>query len=99
MNVTNGVTPRRFLRLANPALATLLDETVGEAWVTDLASLEALESHADDPAFRERWRAVKAAQQGAPREARPRAHRDLDRPDPRCSTSRSSESTSTNAST
>ena len=59
LNVTNGVTPRRFLRLANPALATLLDETVGEAWVTDLARLEALESHADDPAFRERWRAVK----------------------------------------
>ena len=58
-NVTNGVTPRRFLRLGNPALASLLDETVGEAWITDLARLEALEPHADDPAFRERWRAVK----------------------------------------
>jgi len=58
-NVTNGVTPRRFLQLANPALATLLDETVGDAWITDLARLEALEPHADDPAFRERWRAVK----------------------------------------
>jgi len=58
-NVTNGVTPRRFLRLANPTLASLLDETVGAAWITDLARLEALEPHADDPAFRERWRAVK----------------------------------------
>jgi len=58
-NVTNGVTPRRFLRLGNPALASLLDETVGEAWITDLARLEALEPHADDSAFRERWRAVK----------------------------------------
>jgi starch phosphorylase len=58
-NVTNGVTPRRFLRLANPTLASLLDETVGAAWITDLAHLEALEPHADDPAFRERWRAVK----------------------------------------
>ncbi len=58
-NVTNGVTPRRFLRLANRALASLLDETIGKAWTTDLARLEALEPHADDPAFRERWRAVK----------------------------------------
>src|SRR6476660_2488200 len=58
-NVTNGVTPRRFLRLANPALAKLLDETIGEAWITDLVRLEGLEPHADDPAFRERWRAVK----------------------------------------
>jgi starch phosphorylase len=58
-NVTNGVTPRRFLQLSNPALASLLDETIGEAWITDLGRLEALEPHADDPAFRERWRAVK----------------------------------------
>jgi starch phosphorylase len=58
-NVTNGVTPRRFLKLANPALASLLDETVGDGWVTDLARLGALEQHADDAAFCERWRAVK----------------------------------------
>jgi starch phosphorylase len=58
-NVTNGVTPRRFVRLSNPELASLLDETVGEAWLTDLARLKALEPHADDSAFRERWRAIK----------------------------------------
>jgi glycogen phosphorylase len=58
-NVTNGVTPRRFLKLGNPALVGLLDETLGDGWITDLARLRALEPHADDPAFRERWRAVK----------------------------------------
>ena len=36
-NVTNGVTPRRFVVLSNPGLARLLDETVGEGWVTDLS--------------------------------------------------------------
>jgi len=58
-NVTNGVTPRRFLKLGNPALASLLDETLGEGWIGDLARLRALEPHADDAGFRERWRAVK----------------------------------------
>ena len=58
-NVTNGVTPRRFLRLSNPALARLLDETIGEAWVKDLARISELEAHAGDAAFHERWRAVK----------------------------------------
>jgi starch phosphorylase len=60
-NVTNGVTPRRFLVLSNPALTQLLDETVGEAWVTDLARLKALEARADDRAFHDRWRRVKRA--------------------------------------
>ena len=58
-NVTNGVTPRRFLKLSNPALASLLDEAVGDGWITDLERLRALERHADDSGFRERWRAVK----------------------------------------
>jgi starch phosphorylase len=58
-NVTNGVTPRRFLVLSNPALAALLDETLGQGWVTDLARLEALEALAGDAAFRERWRGIK----------------------------------------
>lgn len=59
LNVTNGVTPRRFILLANPGLARLLDETVGEGWVTDLTLLRKLEAHAGDPAFLEKWRAVK----------------------------------------
>ena len=58
-NVTNGVTPRRFMVLSNPALTRLLDETLGEGWAADLARLKALERRADDQAFRERWRHVK----------------------------------------
>ncbi|AFL75509.1 glycogen/starch/alpha-glucan phosphorylase [Thiocystis violascens] len=60
-NKTNGVTPRRFLALANPGLRALLDETLGASWPVDLGRLRELESHIDDPAFRERWRAVKHA--------------------------------------
>jgi glycogen phosphorylase len=60
-NVTNGVTPRRFMVLSNPALAQLLDETLGEGWVTDLARLKALEARAGDRAFHDRWRGVKRA--------------------------------------
>src|SRR3712207_1498305 len=58
-NVTNGVTPRRFIKLANPTLADLITETIGDAWLTDLDRLKLLEAHADDPAFRARWRQVK----------------------------------------
>ncbi|MEX3814547.1 glycogen/starch/alpha-glucan phosphorylase [Paraburkholderia sp. BR13439] len=58
-NVTNGVTPRRFLLLDNPRLAHLLDKTVGEGWVTDLARLRTLEAHADDAAFQDGWRHVR----------------------------------------
>jgi len=59
LNVTNGVTPRRFMMLSNPALARLLDEAVGEGWAADLARLRALEARAGDPEFQERWRRVK----------------------------------------
>ncbi|MET0658568.1 MAG: glycogen/starch/alpha-glucan phosphorylase [Steroidobacteraceae bacterium] len=58
-NITNGVTPRRFMVLSNPGLAHLLDDTVGEGWVTDLTRLKALEARADDAAFQENWRLVK----------------------------------------
>jgi starch phosphorylase len=59
-NVTNGVTPRRFLRLANPRLSELISEGLGgEGWLTDLDKLIGLENLADDPSFRERWRAIK----------------------------------------
>ena len=60
-NKTNGVTPRRFLQLANPGLSALLTETVGDGWSTRLEMLEALEAHARDAAFRARWRAIKHA--------------------------------------
>jgi starch phosphorylase len=58
-NVTNGVTPRRFAVLSNPGLARLLDETVGEGWVTDLSQLKALETRSRDAAFQEQWRRIK----------------------------------------
>jgi len=58
-NVTNGVTPRRFLRLSNPSLARLLDETIGDGWIKDLSRITTLEAHADDAGFRARWSAVK----------------------------------------
>jgi starch phosphorylase len=58
-NVTNGVTPRRFMVLSNPALTTVLNEALGESWMTDLSTLKALEKHVGDPAFQERWRRVK----------------------------------------
>jgi starch phosphorylase len=60
-NVTNGVTPRRFLLLANPALSGLITEALGDGWIRDLSRLRALEPLADDAAFRERWRAARRA--------------------------------------
>jgi len=60
-NKTNGVTPRRWLAACNPELASLITETIGEQWVTDLAQLKKLEPYADDAKFRQRWRAIKQA--------------------------------------
>ncbi len=60
-NKTNGVTPRRFVRLANPRLSELITETIGDGWLRDLDRLRELEPFADDPHFRQRWRAVKQA--------------------------------------
>ena len=50
-NKTNGVTPRRWLALANPALSGVLDETIGRTWRTDLSQLSELHPHIDYPAF------------------------------------------------
>jgi starch phosphorylase len=60
-NKTNGVTPRRFLALANPGLRELIDRSIGTGWVTQLGELKKLEAFADDAAFRSDWRAVKLA--------------------------------------
>ncbi len=58
-NVTNGVTPRRWLAQTNPGLATLIDERLGTGWRTDLDRLHELTPLADDAAFRQQVRAVK----------------------------------------
>ncbi|KTS01006.1 glycogen phosphorylase [Pantoea dispersa] len=50
-NKTNGVTPRRWLALANPALSEVLDDAIGRTWRTDLAQLSELVPHVDYPAF------------------------------------------------
>ena len=60
-NVTNGVTPRRFMALANPGLAALITEAIGDGWLRDLDRLRDLEPLAGDAAFQERWRLVKRA--------------------------------------
>ncbi len=51
-NKTNGVTPRRWLLLANPALAGCITEAIGDGWITDLAELEKLRSLVGDGGFR-----------------------------------------------
>ncbi|HRW18912.1 MAG TPA: glycogen/starch/alpha-glucan phosphorylase, partial [Dermatophilaceae bacterium] len=60
-NVTNGVTPRRFLRLANPYLSKLITDSIGVGWETHLERLEQLEPFAEEPEFREQFRAAKEA--------------------------------------
>jgi starch phosphorylase len=60
-NKTNGVTPRRWLLKANPALAGLITSAIGDAWITDLDRLHDLEPHAEDPAFRAEFLAIKRA--------------------------------------
>ncbi len=60
-NVTNGITPRRFLRLANPALSDLITDAIGPGWESDLDRLGELEPFADDSSFRERFAQAKEA--------------------------------------
>ena len=60
-NKTNGVTQRRWLLMANPRLAHLLDEAVGSGWVTDFEQIRGIERFADDPEFQRRFVASKRA--------------------------------------
>jgi starch phosphorylase len=61
VNVTNGVTPRRFIALSNSQMAKLIDSRVGEGWLSDLSRLRKLEKYADDAGFQKEWREVKLA--------------------------------------
>lgn len=60
-NKTNGVTPRRWLAACNPQLRSLLNETIGSDWITDLSKLDALSKHVDNKSLRDEWRQVKNA--------------------------------------
>jgi starch phosphorylase len=58
-NKTNGITPRRWLLKANPRLARLITDYIGDKWITDLDDLQRIEPFVDDPEFRNSFRAVK----------------------------------------
>ena len=58
-NVTNGVTPRRWIAVSNPRLTELICEAIGEKWLTNLDDLRQLETLADDGSFLETWQKVK----------------------------------------
>ena len=58
-NKTNGVTPRRWIALANPGLTSLISSSIGDTWLKNLDELRKLETFVDDEHFREKWRQVK----------------------------------------
>jgi starch phosphorylase len=58
-NKTNGVTPRRWLLLANPALARTITDAIGDGWITDLSQLSKLKRFAEDKEFRNAFRKAK----------------------------------------
>jgi starch phosphorylase len=58
-NITNGVTPRRWLAVANPGLASLVDGAIGSGWRRDLQQLSQLEPFAADSGFLEHWRTMR----------------------------------------
>ena len=60
-NMTNGVTPRRFVALSNPGLAQLITSRIGDGWLRDLQQLRQLEPLATDAEFQRQWREVKGA--------------------------------------
>ena len=64
-NKTNGVTPRRWLLLANPALARTITETIGDGWITDLGELARLKPLASDRGLRDAFRSAKRAAKSA----------------------------------
>ncbi len=59
VNVTNGVTPRRWLAVSNPEQAKLMTSKMGDSWTGDLDQVKQLEKYAEDSAFRAAWRAMR----------------------------------------
>lgn len=58
-NVTNGITPRRWLKGANPLLSGIITERIGDAWIKKLTELKKIEKYVDDKEFMEHWRGSK----------------------------------------
>jgi starch phosphorylase len=58
-NKTNGISPRRWLLHANPALARLISESIGDGWITDLSELRNLEPYVEDASFRKAFAQIK----------------------------------------
>jgi glycogen phosphorylase len=65
LNVTNGITPRRWIIEANRPLSALITETIGEGWTRDLSELRKLDPMAEDSEFRRRFNAIKQANKKA----------------------------------
>ncbi len=59
-NKTNGVTPRRWMVLANPRLTELISGKIGSGWIKNLDQLRQLEPYVEDAEFRQQWQATKA---------------------------------------
>lgn len=59
VNVTNGITPRRWLKTANPLLSGIITDRIGDKWVKDIEELRKIEEHVDDPEFLDGWRSSK----------------------------------------
>ncbi|MGA2364853.1 MAG: glycogen/starch/alpha-glucan phosphorylase [Steroidobacteraceae bacterium] len=64
-NKTNGVTPRRWIVLANPRLADFITEAIGDGWVRNLHELRRLEPLIEDGDFRAQWRDIKRSNKAA----------------------------------
>ena len=58
INVTNGVTPRRWIAVSNPEQSSLMTSKIGNSWISNLEHLKQLEVYAEDSAFRAEWRKV-----------------------------------------
>ncbi|MBE9018370.1 glycogen/starch/alpha-glucan family phosphorylase, partial [Chroococcidiopsidales cyanobacterium LEGE 13417] len=58
-NVTNGVTPRRWIVLSNPKLTNLITSCIGDNWIKHLEDVQRIETYAEDPGFQQEWQQIK----------------------------------------
>jgi glycogen phosphorylase len=58
-NITNGVTPRRWIVLSNPKLTNLITSCIGDNWIKHLEDVQRIETYAEDPGFQQEWQQIK----------------------------------------